>query len=71
MTRHRTNPNVTLSMNCGAVFRPSLVTGRFIQTAQNKPERRCNQEPWDKPAPPPPSPVAAQAAALPVLDIDL
>lgn len=68
----RTSPDVTLSMNCGAVFRRSLQTGGFVQTRQLAPERFCSREPWDY-APPAPQPslVTTQAAAPAVLDIDL
>lgn len=72
MTRPRTSPDVTLSMNCGAVFRRSLRSGEFVQTRQLPPERFCNQQPWDYPPPAPPPPVAPiQAAAPSVLDIDI
>lgn len=70
--RPPTSPDVTLSMNCGAVFRRSLRTGNFIQTRQLAPERFTNQQPWDYAPPPPvPPPSPAQAAAAEVLDLEL
>lgn len=69
----RTDPDITLSMNCGAVFRPSLRTGRFVQTRQLPPERFCNREPWDyePPALPVPPVPASPAQAVEVLDVDV
>lgn len=72
MTRHPTSPDVTISMNCGAVFRRSLVSGDFTQTRQLAPERFCNRQPWDYPPPAPLTTAApAQPAAPDVLDLDL
>lgn len=66
----RTDANVTLSMNCGAVFRPSLRTGRFVQTRQLPPERFCNRQPWDYAPPAPPVPLIP-TQAVEVLDVDV
>jgi hypothetical protein len=40
-----TDPRVTLTMNNGAVFRPSLETGRMVLVRQQEPYRFANQEP--------------------------
>ena len=67
----RTDPNVTLSMNCGAVFRPSLASGRFVQTRQLPPERFCSREPWDYAPPAPPAPVPLRPTqAVELLELD-
>ena len=67
----RTDPNITLSFNCGAVFRPSLQTGRFVQTRQIAPERFCSREPYDRPSCPLPSPSRPTIQAVEVLDVDV
>jgi len=73
--RARTDPNVTLTLNCGAVFRPSLQTGRLIQTRQLEPYRFTNQAPCDypikaQPAPVPPPP-RTRVQAVEVLEVDV
>jgi hypothetical protein len=73
--RRRTSPDVTLTMNCGAVFRRSLAGGRMVQTRQLPPERFTNQSPWDYPAspylPPVPRPDVRPVQAIEVLDVDV
>jgi hypothetical protein len=68
----RTSPDVTLSMNNGAVFRRSLTNGHFIQTRQLAPERFTNQEPCNYPIKAPsPLPPCAPSQPVEVLEVDV
>jgi hypothetical protein len=62
-------------MNNGAVFRPSLQTGRMVQTRQLEPYRGTNQQPCDYPIKAQPTPVPppprAPVQAVEVLDVDV